>query len=201
MDTGAYAILEGPDTLRVETYEDETLYFDADVTNVGNAPTLISAIDVIIPGPLADAHWRKPFVIMPGMTYPVNLRYYPWDSGKHEGQVRLRSNNSEDLDIHLFGNALPTSVRERSWTSDVATTPQPFTTSVQITVPESVSSGILRILDLNGREVWSAPVEGTQTVRWSGNDHDGRPVPAGTYLLTISDGSTILRSLIRRAQP
>ena len=199
VDTGAYAILEGPDTIRVETYEDETVYFSADVTNTGTAPTLITDIErVITSGPLDHAHWRKPFVIMPGMTYPVDLRYFPWESGDHVGQVRLLSDNSDDLDIHLVGKALPTSVLEGAWSDDLDVHPQPFSASVRIAVPETIGSGTASILDLDGRLLWKTPVEGSQTLIWHGTDNNGSSVSTGTYVLVLTDGTSTHRTLLHR---
>lgn len=202
VDTGAHAELRGPDTVWVETYENETVYFSANVTNVGTAPTLITDIErVITAGPLDHAHWRMPFMIMPGMTYAVELRYFPWESGDHVGQVRLKSDNSENLDIHLVGKALPTSVFEGTRSDEIAVHPQPFSSAVRITVPETIGNGLVRILDLDGRKIWTSAVEGTETIRWNGTDTRGRQVATGTYVLVVTDGTSVLRSLIHRIQP
>jgi len=202
LDPGDTAHIVGPDTVYVQGYAHETVYFSADVTNIGTAPTTITRIDrVITEGPLDHAHWTLPFVILPGMTYPVDLRFFPWDVDTHYGLVRLISDNSNNLDINLVGTSVAVSVREGDWSDDLEIYPQPFVNTVQITIPETIGTGTAHVLSVTGQLLWSSPVEGSKTVRWNGADADGQPVPAGTYLLVISDGSTTLRSLIRRSQP
>lgn len=197
----AVAQLEGPDTLRVQTYEDNTLYFSANVTNLGNAPTTITAIErVITDGPLDHAHWRLPFVIMPGMTYPVDLRYFPWEAGKHLGHVRLISSNSNNVDIFIDGTALAVSVSEGGWQDAVSVYPQPFSSSVTIEIPASVGMATLSVLTMDGREVWSTTGQGSSALEWNGTDAAGRIVPPGTYAVVITDGTTTLRSLVQKSQ-
>jgi hypothetical protein len=51
----------------------------------------------------------------------------------------------------------------------------------------------LRIVDVQGRTVRSLTdnrlIAGENGLRWDGTDHDGRPVPAGVYFLSVVEGS------------
>lgn len=201
VDAEQVADLQGPDTIRVQTMEDETVFFTAPVKNVGTAPTTITAIErVITDGPLDHAHWRLPFVIMPGMTYPVDLRYFPWEAGKHLGHVRLISSNSNNVDIFIDGTALAVSVSEGGWQDAVSVYPQPFSSSVTIEIPASVGTATLSVLTMDGREVWSTTGQGSSALEWNGTDAAGRIVPPGTYAVVITDGTTTLRSLVQKSQ-
>lgn len=200
-DAEAVAVLQGPDTIRVQTTEDETVYFTAPVKNVGTAPTTIIAIErIITEGPLDHAHWRLPFVIMPGMTYPVDLRYFPWEVGKHVGHVRLISENSNNVDIFIDGTALAVSVSEGEWQDHIAMHPQPFSNTVSVQIPASIGAGTVTIRDMTGRDVWSTTAQGSAVIEWNGCNAQGQSLAPGTYVVMISDGASTLRSLLHKSQ-
>jgi len=193
-------LVKEEDTVYVVTKEDSTVTFTTNVTNVGNAPTTIIRIDRIIEeGPIGEAHWKKPFVIMPGMTYPIEMRYYPWAPGEDKGHLRLIPNNAPPVDIYIRGTAI-TSVDEIERTA-APVFPNPFTSRLQITPPSTMSDCTITIVDLLGTTVWRMQSTGGSPITWDGRTAAGIAAAPGTYVLTISDRRSSTSFLIQRLNP
>jgi flagellar hook assembly protein FlgD len=72
------------------------------------------------------------------------------------------------------------------------TIPEANTFDIELTRPSTVE---LEVFDQAGRRVWATRLEdtpeGPRTIFFEGRDHDGRPIPDGTYIPPLPDGTYI----------
>lgn len=196
------AILQGPDTVSVNGVVGQTQTVRAMVSNIGPAPTLISELERIpADAPIEPVPSQTPFVIMPGMDYPIEVLYRPLTAGQHDGVIRLHSDHSLSLDLFVKGFATVSSVDLQPAHEALSVIPQPFTATVRISLPETLGAAAVRIMDLEGQEVWSTATKGSHVLMWDGRDKSGYTVVPGTYVLVATDGRSTYRALIVRVSP
>jgi len=68
--------------------------------------------------------------------------------------------------------------------------PNPFNAGVSIPITLTDSrSGQLSINSLEGKQIWSREVFGSENLHWTGVDLNGKEVPSGIYLIVLQSGS------------
>jgi hypothetical protein len=105
---------------------------------------------------------------------------------------RLRgSGGNEQIRIYTYGFP-PDAVTNRRAESRAATVsayPNPFSSTLQLNLPNESSQAVV-IYDILGREVWSSPLSaGMRTVTL--NDPHLANLPSGTYYLTLRGNSSV----------
>ncbi len=68
--------------------------------------------------------------------------------------------------------------------------PNPFNGEISIPITLSEQSlAKLRIISLQGREIWSREVRGSEQINWKGFDQFGNEMPTGIYMIVLSSES------------
>ncbi|NQW29789.1 MAG: PQQ-dependent sugar dehydrogenase [Ignavibacteria bacterium] len=77
-----------PDSVHVKAWVNDELRFTIDIRNDGDAPFVISnAYGKSSTSPINNAHWRTPFTVLPGVTYPSDAVFAPPEEGRFENEI------------------------------------------------------------------------------------------------------------------
>ena len=85
-------------------------------------------------------------------------------------------------------------------TAGLRLSPNPFRERVRIDYVAASNGPVsLAVFDLAGRRVWSSAATGGRgTLTWDGRGHRGEPVPAGVYLVRLTDGRNVRTGRVLR---
>jgi glucose/arabinose dehydrogenase len=82
--------------------------------------------------------------------------------------------------------------------SALTASPNPFRDHLALTLAAAPPGAALEILDLQGRVVRRWPGSLSPNVEWDARGADGRPVPAGVYLVRVrGEGTVVTRRVVR----
>jgi hypothetical protein len=112
--------------------------------------------------------------------------------------VNVSANQRVEVSFTLY----PLGIEEGAAGSDLflATSPNPFTGTLQVQVQTGEAGGMLSVHDITGRSVYSCAIEpGGTSLSWVACDGNGSSLPTGVYVLRLDTaGGSVSRMVVLR---
>jgi len=164
------------------------------ITNDGNADLVITDISSDNGSFFVSLNSAT---INPGQTEIVTVTFKPSESGDHNAEIVIVSNDPDNVELVVRVSCSAVVVGHGSFALS-QNSPNPFnpSTTISYSVPDGVTKKItLKIFDLRGRVlrvlVNRVGQPGSYSVVWDGTDKSGRALPSGVYLYRFEAGDFV----------
>lgn len=175
------------DSIAIGEFRDSVI----SVCNSCSIPFIAQRLDTLTDGQfLLVEHEQTPKTLQTGACLSMTVRYAPTTNGPASGIVRLVSGAEAHLIEFASLRSLLTNVQSSEDNADFSIWPNPMNTLLTINANKANS---IKITDIFGRDIirfYQSDIQ-NGTVVWNRCIADGTHCSAGTYLIIISNGTSI----------